>query len=94
VLAGVPAVTTVTVDVALFAPRVAVTVAVPGATPVSVPAVVTVSLVGSETVHLGSSPWTGVPSALCPTKASDVLAPTSRNAEVGTTSTDAMSLPG
>src|SRR5690349_19726489 len=45
VLAGFPAATTVIVDVALLAPRVAVTVALPGVTPVSVPEEVTVSFV-------------------------------------------------
>jgi hypothetical protein len=94
VFAGLPAATTVTVDVALLAPSVAVTVALPVATPVSVPDEVTVSLVGSDTVHFGVSPSTRVPSAFRPTKESDAVAPTSTYAEAGTISTDATPAPG
>src|SRR6476661_154212 len=94
VFAGFPAATTVIVEMALLAPSVAVTVALPVATPVSVPDEVTVSFVGSDTVHLGASPSRSVPSALCPTKERDAVAPTSRYAEAGTISADAMPAPG
>src|SRR4029453_8980190 len=94
VFAGDPVATTEMVDFALLAPSVAVTVALPVATPVSIPDDVTVSFVGSETLHFGASPSSGVPSALRATNESDAVAPTSRNAEAGTISTEATSVPG
>src|SRR3954447_18527999 len=69
--------TTVSVDVALDEPMLAVISAVPLAIAVTTPDADTLAFDAFETVHFGLRPSTAVPSALRPTNRSGAVDPTS-----------------